>query len=131
MCVGGAADSRRVALDLLQTAKHRFYTESGIRIRMFLGLPDPDPLVRGMDPDPSLFFFNSGSRVIKIPDPRSASESKNLSIFNPKKLFLQTDLGCSSWIPDPDPHFFPIPDLDPETSGQKSTGSRIRIRNTG
>jgi hypothetical protein len=21
---------------------------------MFLGLPDPDPLVRGMDPDPSL-----------------------------------------------------------------------------
>jgi hypothetical protein len=29
----------------------------GIRIRMFLGLPDPDqdPLVRGMDPDPSIF----------------------------------------------------------------------------
>jgi hypothetical protein len=26
----------------------------GIRTRMFLGLPDPDPLVRGMDPDPSL-----------------------------------------------------------------------------
>jgi hypothetical protein len=32
-----------------------------IRIRMFLGFPDPDPLVRGMDPnpdpapDPSLF----------------------------------------------------------------------------
>jgi hypothetical protein len=24
------------------------------RIRMFLGLPDPDPLVRGMDPDPSI-----------------------------------------------------------------------------
>jgi hypothetical protein len=24
----------------------------GIRIRMSLGLPDPDPLVRGMDPDP-------------------------------------------------------------------------------
>jgi hypothetical protein len=24
------------------------------RIRMFLGLPDPDPLVRGADPDPSL-----------------------------------------------------------------------------
>jgi hypothetical protein len=22
---------------------------------MFLGLPDPDPLVRGTDPDPSLF----------------------------------------------------------------------------
>ncbi len=25
------------------------------QIRMFLGLPDPDPLVRGTDPDPSLF----------------------------------------------------------------------------
>ncbi len=23
------------------------------RIHMFLGLPDPDPLVRGMDPDPA------------------------------------------------------------------------------
>jgi hypothetical protein len=25
-----------------------------IRIHMFLGLPDPDPLVRGMDPEPSI-----------------------------------------------------------------------------
>jgi hypothetical protein len=25
------------------------------RIRMFLGLPDPDPLVRRVEPDPSLF----------------------------------------------------------------------------
>ena len=24
------------------------------RIHMFLGIPDPDPLVRGMDPDPAL-----------------------------------------------------------------------------
>jgi hypothetical protein len=24
------------------------------RIHIFLGLPDPDPLVRGMDPDPSI-----------------------------------------------------------------------------
>jgi hypothetical protein len=31
--------------------------ESRIQIRMFMGLPDPAPapLVRGMDPDPSLF----------------------------------------------------------------------------
>ncbi len=29
--------------------------EPDLRIRMFLGLPDPDPLVRGTDPDPSLF----------------------------------------------------------------------------
>jgi len=27
----------------------------GIRIHIFFGLPDPDPLVRGTDPDPSLF----------------------------------------------------------------------------
>jgi hypothetical protein len=26
-----------------------------LRIRMFLGLPDPDPLVRSMDPNPSRF----------------------------------------------------------------------------
>jgi hypothetical protein len=30
-----------------------------IRIHMFLGLPDPDPLVRGMDPDPSIIKQNS------------------------------------------------------------------------
>jgi hypothetical protein len=28
------------------------------RIRMFLGLPDPDPLVRGMDPDPDHSLFS-------------------------------------------------------------------------
>jgi hypothetical protein len=32
-----------------------FFPVLGIRIRMFLGLqdPDPDPLVRGADPDPA------------------------------------------------------------------------------
>jgi hypothetical protein len=33
------------------------------RIRMFLGLPDPDPLVRCMDLDPSLFFIKVLSRL--------------------------------------------------------------------
>jgi hypothetical protein len=28
-----------------------------LRIHMFLGLPDPDPLVRGMDPDPDPHVF--------------------------------------------------------------------------
>ncbi len=40
------------------------------------------------------------SRVKKIPDPRSGSASKNLSIFNPKN-FLRSrkyDPGCSSRI---------------------------------
>jgi hypothetical protein len=32
-------------------------------------------------------------------------------------------------IPDPDPDFLPIP--DPGSTGQKGTGSRIRIPNTG
>jgi hypothetical protein len=30
-----------------------------IRVRMFLDLLDPDPLVRGMDPDPSIIMQNS------------------------------------------------------------------------
>ncbi len=32
-----------------------------IRIRMFLGLPDSDPLVRGTDPDPSIIKQNLDS----------------------------------------------------------------------
>ncbi len=42
-------------------------TISGIRIRMFMSLPDPDPLVRGMDPapapDPSLFSHKGVERT--------------------------------------------------------------------
>ena len=43
---------------------HTFKKKKGgavlrIRIHMFLGLPDPDPLVRGMDPDPSIIMQNS------------------------------------------------------------------------
>jgi hypothetical protein len=35
---------------------------------MFLGLPapDPDPLVRGMDPDPNPFLFNTGVEQFEI-----------------------------------------------------------------
>jgi hypothetical protein len=45
----------------LKLPQSNYWAVLGIRIRnqirMFLGLlrPDPDPLVRGMDPDPSLF----------------------------------------------------------------------------
>jgi hypothetical protein len=41
--------------DLLNTEKHSFSPVFRIRvrrIRKFFGLPDPDPLVRGTDPDP-------------------------------------------------------------------------------
>jgi hypothetical protein len=32
------------------------------RIHMFLGLPDPDPIVRGMDPDPDPFIIMQNSK---------------------------------------------------------------------
>jgi hypothetical protein len=43
-----------------------------IRIHIFLGLPDPDPLVRGMDPD-----------LNQAPDPLSSSKNskKNLDSY--------------------------------------------------
>jgi hypothetical protein len=80
-------------------------------------------------PDPGFEFFHPGSQIPdpvskKIPDPGikkildTESASKNISIFNPKKLFLssrENDLGCSSRIPD----------LDPGSRGQKGTRSRI------
>jgi hypothetical protein len=34
--------------------RYVFLSVFRIRIHMFLGLPDPDPLVRGMDTDPSI-----------------------------------------------------------------------------
>jgi hypothetical protein len=82
----------------------------------------PDP---GSDffsiPDPGPEFFHPGSRI----------RIKEFQYFNPKKWFLSSrkyDPGWSSRIPDPDPYFLPIP--DPESRGQKCTGSRIRILNT-
>jgi hypothetical protein len=87
--------------------------------------------------DPGSDFFPSGSRIraVSIPDPGSAS--KNLSILKPKKpkkLVLSArkyDLVVHPvcQILDPDADFLPIP--DPGSRGQKGTGSRVRIRNTG
>ncbi len=84
-------------------------------------------------PDPT--FFHPGSRIpgfrirtVSIPDPHQ----KNLNILTPKKWFLSCrkyDPGFSSWIPDPDAYFLPIPDTG--SRGQKGTGSWIRIRNSG
>ncbi len=39
------------------------------RIRMFLGLPDPDPLVRGTDPDPLVRGTHPGTDPDPVPDP--------------------------------------------------------------
>jgi hypothetical protein len=41
-------------------AHHCFEPVFGIWICMFLGLPNPDPLVRGIDPDPFLINGLSG-----------------------------------------------------------------------
>jgi hypothetical protein len=53
----------RYAPRILTHQLHRWYTfdkwgggESVYRIHMFLGLSDPYPLVRGMDPDPSIIL---------------------------------------------------------------------------
>jgi hypothetical protein len=88
------------------------------------------------DPGPAgSDFFPS-----RIPDPNCLhpgsririKEFKYFMYFNPKKWFLNSrkyEPGCSSRIPDPDDDFLPIP--DPGSRGQKGTGSRNRIRNTG
>jgi hypothetical protein len=51
--------------------------------------------------DPILAIPDPGSTVDKILDPGSGSASKNVSIFNPKNLFLSFGM----FIPDSD--FFP------------------------
>jgi hypothetical protein len=79
---------------------------------------------KGSVKDPGSEFFHPGSRIQGKKDPGSAT--KNLSIFNPKFVSSRKyDPGHSSWILDPD---FPI-HLGSHIS-TKSTGSRIRIRNT-
>jgi hypothetical protein len=52
---------RKKMIRSVLTNVERFGTVLGIRIRrtiMFLGPPDPDPLVRGMDPDPEPSLFS-------------------------------------------------------------------------
>jgi hypothetical protein len=57
---------------------------------------------------------NPGSRVKQILDPGSAFASKNLSIFNPKKLFQSSQ----KYDPEPNLDFSTIP--DPGSRGQKA-----------
>ncbi len=85
-------------------------------------------------PDPTFFHPGSRIRIVSIPD--SGSASKNLSILTPKKpkkWFLSSrkyDPGCSSRIRGfRIVTFYPSRIQDP--GGQKGTGFRIRIRNTG
>jgi hypothetical protein len=71
---------------------------------MFLGLPDPDPLVRGMDPDPERILLSS-----------CKNSKKNLDSYYFVILFdflsFKNDVNVPS---DPDPGsgsgpFYPLP----------------------
>ncbi len=72
-------------------------------------------------------IFSSRIQIKKIPDPRSGSASKNLSIFNPnhcfqalKNIFRDVHPGSGSWF------FYPsrIPGI------RKSPDPGVRIHNT-
>jgi hypothetical protein len=73
-------------------------------------------------------FFHPRSRVKKIPDSGSGSGSalKNLNSLNPKIFFKA--LGKKIWDVHPGSDFFSHPGSG--SRSQKSTGSRIHIRNT-
>ncbi len=45
-------ETLKAELESLETGREELQAVLRIRIHMFLGLLDPDPLVRGMDPDP-------------------------------------------------------------------------------
>jgi hypothetical protein len=83
-----------------------------------ISVADPGCLSR--IPDPT--FFHPGSEL--SPSRIRIKEFKYFKPKKPKKWFLSSrkyDPGCSSWIPDPDADFLPIP--DPGSRGQKATGS--------
>jgi hypothetical protein len=91
--------------------------------------PDPDTDPKKIIPDPQQYQKDSGSRI----------RIKEFKCFNPKKLFLSSP----SQIPHPHPQHWLAVDFfllsririliftPPGSRGQKCTGSRIRIRNTG
>ena len=54
----GDLNKKNITLAYKNCELYETVLENRIRIRMFLGLPDPDPLVSGSDPDPSLFLIN-------------------------------------------------------------------------
>ncbi len=71
--------------------------------------------------------FHTGSRVHKIPDPGSASESKNFSIFNPENCF--SALGKIIWDVHPGSRsgFFPIPDPGVKKAPDPGFGSATLV----
>jgi hypothetical protein len=90
------------------TQHHQHQVRAKFLSGMFFPEPGSDFFLSRM-PDLGSKFFSTC-----IPDPHQ----RILSIL-PKNMFFY----------DPDPDFLPIP--DPGSRGQKGTGSRIQIRNTG
>jgi hypothetical protein len=89
--------------------------------------------------DPNFSIPDTRSRFKEMLDTESGSASKNSSILTSKIVSalgnmirdVHPDPG-SGFFPIPDPDFFPIPDPNSGVKkAQRSTGSRIRIRNTG
>jgi hypothetical protein len=69
------------------------------RLRPPPSLPNAYAMSLIRDVYPGSEFFHPRSRIEKVPDP--GSTAKNLSIFNPKILKLNSrkkDLGYLSWI---------------------------------
>jgi hypothetical protein len=73
-------------------------------------------------PDPNFSIPDTASRVKKIPDPGSASASKNLNMCNPKNCFYARD-GKMSWDPGLDPDFFLYRISDPRVKQEPEPGS--------
>jgi hypothetical protein len=68
-------------------------------IRMLLGLPDPDPLVRGTDPDPSIIKQKEKPRLLLFVDFfMTFCIFEKLSKCTFKKLKAK-NLEKKSWVP--------------------------------
>jgi hypothetical protein len=72
-------------------------------------------------PDPN--FFHHGSRVKKLPDPGSASASKNLSILTQNIVSKLSEILSGMFVPDPDFDFLPIPDPVVKKASDPGSGS--------
>ncbi len=103
----------------LSVSSHSLFRSSAIFLKLF------SPVLRIRDAYPGFEFFLSW-----IPHPNffhPGSASKNGCILNQKIVALLSEKLFMLFIPDPNPDFLPIPDLG--SRDQKSTRSRILIRN--
>jgi hypothetical protein len=67
-----------------------FKTVWGIKLWMFLGLPNPDQLVRHMDPEPALDQSSSFNSLVERPEKCLQNKNFTHHIFLPGHLKLDT-----------------------------------------